>query len=52
MIKNSGDDVTVKPYSYAPEMLCVGELTEDMYSGPNRAIAKWYGKNSVVLDRK
>lgn len=52
MIKNSGDDVAVKPYSYAPEMLCVGELTEDMYSGPNRAIAKWYGKNSVVLDRK
>lgn len=49
-IVNGGDVVAVKPYHYRPWMLCMGELTEDMYSGPNRAIAKWYDKEAIVLE--
>lgn len=49
-IKNGEDVVAVKPYRYKPWMLCIGELSEDMHSGPNRAIADWYDKEGVVLE--
>ena len=39
-IKNGRDVVVVKPYSYRPQMLCMGELSENAYSGQNAAIAK------------
>lgn len=51
-IKNSGDEVVVKPYNYKPSMICMGELSENLYSGQNTAIAKWYDKKAVILERK
>lgn len=49
-IKNGGDVVAVKPYNYKPSMICMGELSEDPYSGQNAAIAKWYDKEAVILE--
>ena len=49
-ILQSGEaDVALEPYVYKPWMLCLGELSEDPGAEENRAMADWYGKNSVAL---
>ena len=47
-LKGEGTDITVKPYVFKPWFLCAGELSDNPDAEPNRAIATWYGKNSVV----
>lgn len=48
LLESGGPDVVVKPYRYKPWFLCAGELSDNPDAEQNRAIAKWYLKNSVV----
>lgn len=47
-IKNSGPDVTVKPYAWNPWLIRVGDLSEDPEKEENRYMAVWYDKDSIV----
>lgn len=47
-IQEGGEDVIVKPYYFKPWFLCVGDLSEDSSAEENRAMAEWYGKQSIV----
>lgn len=49
LLRSDETDVVFEPYLYKPWMLCLGELSEDPGAEENRAMADWYGKNSVVL---
>lgn len=41
-------DVVVSPYVYKPWLLCLGDLSEDPEYEPNRFMAAYFGKNSIV----
>lgn len=47
-MKSGEADVVVRPYRFKPWFLCAGELSDNPDAEQNRAMAKWYGKNSVV----
>lgn len=49
LLHSDETDVLFEPYLYKPWMLCLGELSEDPGAEENRAMADWYGKNSVAL---
>jgi len=51
-LKGPDRNVEVDPYFYAPWFLCIGELSDDPNYEANRAIADWYGKESVVCKRR
>ena len=46
-IRSGGEEVIVEPYLYRPWILCVGDLMEDPANDVNRAMADWYGKQSI-----
>ena len=48
VIKDGGEDVVVTPYLYSPGVIMPYELSSDPQDEANRAIASWYGKNSVT----
>ncbi len=41
-------DVVVSPYVYKPWLLCLGDLSEDPEYEPNRFMAAYFGKDSIV----
>lgn len=41
-------DVVVTQYGYKPWVLCLGDLSEDPNSEPNRFMAQFFGKNSIT----
>lgn len=43
-------DVVLKPYTVQPKMLYVGDFTDDIYNENNVQIARYFGKNSVMVD--
>ena len=47
-IREGGPVVTVKPLESRPWLLSPGELSEDRYSEPNRAMADWYDKEAII----
>lgn len=49
ILRSDETDVVFEPYLYKPWMLCLGELSMDPGAEENRAMADWYGKNSIVL---
>ena len=49
ILRSDESDVVLKPYNYKPWFLCSGDLSENPDAEPNRAIATWYGKDSVVV---
>lgn len=46
-IENGGRNVVVPPYGFRPWIISVGELSEDPQNEANRAMANWYGKESI-----
>ena len=42
------ENVVVPPYVYKPWLLCLGDLSEDPAYEPNRFMAEYFGKNSIV----
>ncbi len=46
--ENGGPDVVVKPYVYKPWLLCLGDLSEDPNYEPNRFMANYFNKNSII----
>lgn len=46
-IKSGGSNVVVPPYMFRPWIISVGELAEDPQNEANRAMASWYGKESI-----
>lgn len=49
ILRSTETDVLFEPYLYRPWMLCLGELGTDPNTEENRAMASWYGKNSIAL---
>lgn len=49
-LKGQEPDVTVEPYGFKPWFLCMGDWAEDADNEVNRAVASWYGKDSVVVE--
>lgn len=49
LLKSDEPDVVLEPYAFKPWMLCLGELSTDPNAEENRAMADWYGKNSIAL---
>lgn len=49
ILRSDETDVVFAPYIYKPWMLCLGEVSEDPGAEENRAMADWYGKNSIAL---
>ncbi|MBQ7920019.1 MAG: hypothetical protein IJ324_08790 [Lachnospiraceae bacterium] len=43
-------DVVFAPFVNQPRTVYVGDLGQDAGFGANQAMARWYGKNSVVVD--
>lgn len=41
-------DVVVEPFVYKPWLLCLGDLSEDPDYEPNRFMATYFGKDSIV----
>lgn len=41
-------DVVVTQYGYKPWVLCLGDLSEDPNSEPNKFMAQFFGKNSIT----
>lgn len=41
-------DVVVSPFVYKPWVLCLGDLSEDPNYEPNRFMATYFGKDSIV----
>lgn len=42
------EDVVVSPYVFKPWLLCLGDLSEAPDYEPNRFMAEYFGKNSIV----
>ncbi len=42
------EDVIVRPYVYKPWVLCLGDLSSDPNYEPNKFMAAYFGKNSIV----
>lgn len=51
-IQNGGEEVLVEPLHYKPSIICIGDLSEDRWAEQNKAIAKWYGKESVAVRKE
>lgn len=49
ILRSDETDVVFAPYVYKPWMLCLGEVSGDPGAEENRAMADWYGKNSIAL---
>ncbi|WP_026669665.1 DUF6056 family protein [Butyrivibrio sp. AE3006] len=49
---DSVKDVKLKPYSVKPELLYFSDITDDASDWLNNAVAEYYHKDSVVLDKK
>lgn len=43
-------DIVFKPFVNRPRTVYVGDLGQDASFGANQAMAKWYHKNSVIVD--
>ena len=41
--------MVLEPYIFKPWMLCIGDLSEDPEREENRAMANWYGKESLAV---
>ncbi|MBQ7925965.1 MAG: hypothetical protein IJ335_06685 [Lachnospiraceae bacterium] len=41
-------DVVVRPYVFKPWLLCLGDLSQDPNYEPNKFMADFYGKNSII----
>lgn len=50
-LKGEEPDVAVKPYGFQPWFLCMGDWAEDPDNEVNRAVANWYGKDSVYVEQ-
>ena len=48
LCEGPGEDIVVPPYVYKPWLLCLGDLSEDPEYEPNRFMAEYFGKNSIV----
>ncbi len=46
--ENDEADVVVRPYVFKPWLLCPGDLTEDPAYEPNKYMADYFNKNSIV----
>lgn len=49
ILKSDEKNVVLEPYLFKPWMLCIGDLSEDPNSEENRAMANWYGKESLAV---
>lgn len=49
LLQSDEADVVFEPYLFKPWMLCLGEASADPNAEENRAMADWYGKDSIVL---
>lgn len=47
-LERGGSEVTVTAYHFRPWFLSVGELSDDPNDEANRAMAEWYGKESII----
>lgn len=47
-IQEPGGEKVVKPYGFRPWLICVGELSENPDSEPNKMLASYYGKTSII----
>lgn len=47
LLKGGEQNVVVEPYHFRPWFLCMGDWAEDADNEVNRAVASWYGKDSV-----
>ncbi|MCD7835642.1 MAG: hypothetical protein LUG83_03120 [Lachnospiraceae bacterium] len=47
---DSIEDVVFKPYTVQPEMLYVGDFTDDINNENNIKAAQYFGKNSLMVD--
>jgi len=52
VLKSDEPNVIVEPYHWRPWFLCAGELSDDPGTPQNFAIARWYGKESVICQPK
>lgn len=52
ILKGSESNVVLEPYRFKPWLLCTGDLSENPQEESNRAIASWYGKESVSVKRE
>lgn len=50
VLRSEEENVVFEPYLFKPWMLCISDLSEKPDEEANRAIAEWYGKDSVVVD--
>lgn len=48
-LRGEEPNVVVEPYHWRPWFLCAGELSENPDEDQNQTIARWYGKESVVV---
>lgn len=48
-LKGEEKNVVFKPYSFKPWMLYRGDLASDPNAEQNKSLARWYGKESVVV---
>lgn len=49
VLKSDEKNIVFEPYLYKPWMLCIGDLSEDPGAEENRAMADWYGKESLAV---
>lgn len=49
VLKSDEMDVVFEPYRFKPWLLCIGDLSDNPDSEENRAVAAWYGKDSVRI---
>lgn len=48
LCESAETDVVLRPFVYKPWVLCLGDLTSDPDYEPNRFMADYFGKNSIV----
>ena len=48
-LSGQAKNVYLPAYKYTPWFLCMGDITEDAKDERNRALAMWYGKDSVTV---
>lgn len=48
LLNSDAETVVVEPYRFKPWLICAGDLSDNPEAEENRAIADWYGKQSVV----
>ena len=49
ILRSDEKNIVFEPYAYKPWMLCLGDLSEDSGAEENRAMADWYGKESLAV---